>query len=120
MGRNVVKEKSRDFALNCIQLYKKLCDEKREYVISKQLLRAATSIGANIAEANFAISKKEFLAKMYIALKEAGETSYWLDLLQASQYINVEEYARYQGECEEIISLLSAITKSTKREIIEM
>lgn len=77
--KNIVFEKSKKFSLRIIGLYKYLCGEKKEYVLSKQLLRSGTSIGANIAEANCAISKKDFLVKMYIAFKECSETAYWLD-----------------------------------------
>lgn len=119
MGENVVKDRSRDFALDSIKLYKKLYQEKKEYVISKQFLRAATSIGANIAEANFAISKKEFLSKMYIALKEASETDYWIDLLYTAGYISENEYRQIYKKCQDILSLLKAITKSTRETMEE-
>ena len=79
MSENIVKDKSRAFALRIIKLYKYLNDEKKEYVISKQLLRSGTSIGANIVEAHNAMSKKEFISKMNVSLKEAAETEYWLD-----------------------------------------
>lgn len=75
---NTAKNKSKKFAIRIVKLYKYLCDEKKEYVLSKQLLRSGTSIGANLAEAECAITKKEFLAKVYIALKECSESQYWL------------------------------------------
>jgi len=81
MKENVIRDKSFEFALKIIELYKHLTTEKKEYVLSKQLLRSGTSIGANIREAELSISKKEFTAKMQIALKEASETEYWLLLL---------------------------------------
>jgi four helix bundle protein len=84
---NIDLVKSKEFALSIIDLYKVLCKEKKEFVMSKQLVRSATSIGANIVEANYAISKKEFLAKKYISLKECAETQYWLELLYESNYI---------------------------------
>ena len=87
MGDSIVFEKSKRFAIRIVKLYKYLCDEKKEVVLSKQLLRSGTSIGANIAEANSAFSKKDFLAKMYIAFKECSESKYWLDLLYKTDYL---------------------------------
>ena len=82
MKENVVKEKSMAFAIRIVNLYKLLCGDKKEYVLSKQILRAGTSIGANVVEAGCAFSKKEFIAKNYIAFKECAETKYWLELLR--------------------------------------
>jgi len=81
MKKNIVREKSMAFAIRIVNLYRILC-EKKEYVMSKQVLKAGTSIGANLAEADCAISRKDFLAKVYIAFKECAETKYWLELLQ--------------------------------------
>lgn len=114
---NIIKEKSRDFAIRIIRLYKYLCEEKKEYVLSKQLLRSGTSIGANVSEALCGISKKDFLAKMYIAYKEAAESLYWLDLLVATDYINEKEYNSINSDCEELKKLLSSITKSTQENL---
>ena len=114
---NIIKEKSRDFAIRIIHLYKYLCEEKKEYVLSKQLLRSGTSIGANVSEALCGISKKDFLAKMYIAYKEAAESLYWLDLLVATDYINEKEYNSINSDCEELKKLLSSITKSTQESL---
>lgn len=111
---NIVKDKSFDFARRIIALYKYLCDEKKEFVLSKQLLRSGTSIGANIVEAECGISRKDFLAKMYIAFKECAETKYWLELMYTSDYINEKEYSSIISDCEELLKLLSSITKSTK------
>ena len=111
---NIIKDKSRDFAIRIIRLYKYLCEEKKEYVLSKQLLRSGTSIGANVSEALCGISKKDFLAKMYIAYKEAAESMYWLDLLVATEYITEKEYNSINGDCEELKKLLSSITKTTQ------
>jgi len=110
---NAVKEKSFLFAKRIIRLYKYLCDDKREYIISKQLLRSGTSIGANIVEAECGISRKDFLAKMYIAFKECSETGYWLDLL-LGDYLTNSEHASIKKDCEELRALLSSITKTTK------
>lgn len=82
MKPNIIKDKSKSFAIRMIDLYKHLSDNKKEYIMSKQILRSGTSIGANINEAVCSISKKEFLSKMYIAYKEAAESQYWLELLK--------------------------------------
>ena len=87
LTENAVADKSLAFALRVIALYKYLCAEKNEYVLSKQVLRSGTSIGANIAEAQCAVSRKDFLSKLYIAFKECSETKYWLELLFRSDYI---------------------------------
>ena len=114
MGNNVVFEKSKEFAIRIIRLYKYLCDEKKEFVLSKQLLRSGTSIGANIAEAENAISKKDFLAKMYIAYKECAESKYWLELLYETDYLTQKEYSSLNEDCVELRKLLSSITKTLK------
>lgn len=112
---NVVVEKSKGFALRIIALYKYL-SENKEFVLSKQILRSGTSIGANIAEAQCAISRKDFLAKMYIAFKECSETAYWLELLYRSGYITNTQYDSLYADCDELFKLLSSITKSAKEE----
>ena len=104
--------KSRQFAIRIVNLYKYLCEEKREFVMSKQLLRWGTSIGANLAEAECAISKKEFLSKVYIALKECAEAKYWLEILRETDYLTKNEYESISGDCEEIRRMLSATTKT--------
>lgn len=114
MGDNIVFDKSKKFAVRIINLYKYLCSEKKEFVLSKQILRSGTSIGANISEALCAISKKDFLAKMYIAFKECSETKYWLDLLCETEYLSAEQYNSISADCAEIQKLLSSITKTTK------
>ena len=90
---------------------KKLCDTNREFVMSKQLLKSGTSIGANIKEALQGQSKADFYAKLYISLKEASETEYWLELLHESGYIGEEEFSAIYQDCQEIIKILVAITK---------
>lgn len=92
MKKNFIKEKSFSFALEVIQIYKKLNSEKKEFVMSKQLLRSGTSIGANIREAEYAQSKADFINKLSIALKEANEADYWIKLLHISGYINLEDF----------------------------
>lgn len=114
MKESIVFDKSKSFALRIIALYKYLCDEKREFILSKQLLRSGTSIGANIAEANCAYSSKEFLAKMYIAFKECAETAYWLELLYKAQYLNQPEFDSINADCTELQKILSSITKTMK------
>ena len=91
-----------------------MCNEKNEFVMSKQMLRSGTSIGANIAEAKCGSSKKDLLNKMYSAFKECSETNYWLDLLFETEYINEKEYNSIKNDCEEINKILSSITKTTK------
>ena len=108
---NVIVDKSKACALKVIALYKKLCDTNREFVMSKQLLKSGTSIGANIKEAQQGQSKADFYAKLYISLKEASETEYWLELLHESGYIGEEEFSAIYQDCQEIIKILVAITK---------
>ena len=114
MKYNVIKEKSKSFALKIISIYKSLCEERREFVLSKQLLRSGTSIGANIAGANYAQSDADSLPKMYISLKEAAKTSYWLDLLYQSNYIDKKDYDFLYPDCIEIVKIHTSITKSMK------
>lgn len=114
MKKNVVKEKSFQFAINIINLYKFLVSEKKEYVMSKQLLRSGTSIGANIAEADVAQSKKDFIYKLSISLKEASETLYWLDLLEITNYITKEQWLDVKTKCDELQRILTSIIKTTK------
>ncbi len=112
---NIILDKSFDFAIRVVKLYKYLCDEKREYVLSKQLLRCGTSVGANINEAQAGQSKADFIAKMSIASKEARETKYWIDLLIKTDYIDVNEnhVQSLIKDIEEIIKLLTSIVKSS-------
>lgn len=115
MGENAVKTKSIAFAKRIVFAYQFLCEEKKEYVLSKQMLRSGTSIGANIAEAQYGSSRKDFLNKMYIALKECSETLYWLELLSECGYFNATEYVSLREDCEELRKILSAITKTTRQ-----
>ena len=114
---SVVKEKSKLFAIRIVKLYRYLCNEKTELVLSKQLLRSGTSIGANVVEAEYAISKKEFLSKMYISLKECCETEYWLELLHETNYLNDDEFSSINKDNHELIKLLTSITKTTSKEL---
>ncbi len=106
------KRKSKVFAVRIVRLYRYLCDEKKEYVLSKQLLRSGTSIGANLAEAECAISKKDFLSKVYISLKECMETKYWLELLHETDYLTEQDYQSMNSDCEELRRMLSSTTKT--------
>ena len=111
---NVIVDKSKAFALRIIKLYKYLCKEQNEYVLSKQILRSGTSIGANVKEAIRGQSKPDFYAKLNIALKEASETEYWLELLHESEYMEPGAFQSIYADCQEIIRLLVAITKTQK------
>ena len=112
--KGTVKDKSRLFAIDIINLYKRLSESKKEYVLSKQLLRCGTSIGANVAEAESGISKKDFLSKMYIAYKECCETEFWLDVLHETQYIEEASFTSLFPKCLELKKMLSSITKTLK------
>ena len=109
-----VDQKSRQFAVRIVRLYQYLTGEKKEYVLSKQLLRSGTSIGANIAESACAFSKKDFLAKMYVAFKECNETAYWLTLLWETDYLSESEYLSISADCQELHKMLASITKTTR------
>ncbi|MBC8594284.1 four helix bundle protein [Oscillospiraceae bacterium N12] len=111
---SVISDKSLDFALRIIKAYKFLINEKQEYVLSKQILRSGTAIGALIREGEFAESKKDFIHKLSIALKEANETEYWLVLLKESDYISEESFCSIHTDCVELIKLLVSIIKSSK------
>ena len=114
MKENIVEEKSFAFAVRIVKLYKYLTEKKREYVLSKQLIRSGTSIGANICEAQKAQSRADFQSKMYIAYKEANETDYWLRLLYRTDYLTEKEYTDIDSDIKELIALLTTITNSIK------
>lgn len=114
---NIIYQKSFQFAIDIVMLHKELVQNKKEYVLSKQLLRSGTSIGANIKEALQGQSRKDFVAKMSIALKEAVESEYWLDLLYETDYLAIELYNSFISTIQEIIRLLSSIVKTTKTTI---
>ena len=109
---NAVLDKSFAFSVRIVNVYKYMTEQKREYILSKQLLRCGTSIGANVAEAQRAQSKPDFISKMSIALKEAYEVDYWLRLLHATEYIEANAYKSMHDDNEELISLLIAICKT--------
>jgi len=111
--QNLIVDKSFGYALSNIDLYKFLANEKKEYVLSKQVLRSGTSVGANIREASVSQSKREFIAKMNISLKEIHETEYWLQLLLKSNYIN--EAQALLKETDELIRILTSIIKTSNQ-----
>ena len=108
-----IRTKCLDFSIDIVKLYKKLCENKKEYVLSKQLLRSGTSIGANLVEAQNGISSKDFVAKIYISLKETAETEYWLELLQESEYLSITDSEEILNNCRELTKILMAIVKTT-------
>ena len=110
---NVIVDKSMDFSIRIVKLYKFLTENKREYVLSKQILRSGTSIGANVKEGVRGQSKADFISKMAIALKEASETEYWLELLYKTDYLNENQYNSINSDCEELIKILMSIVKTS-------
>lgn len=112
MGDNVIVDKSKQFAVRIIKLYQFLISDKKEFVLSKQVLRSGTSIGANVKEAVRGQSKADFYAKMNIALKEASETEYWLELLYETNYLTEQQYRSIYPDCQELLKILMSITKS--------
>ena len=116
MRESIIGTKSFDFAIRIVRLYKYLTDEKKEYVLSKQLLRSGTSIGANARESKNAQSRKDFLNKLNIALKEADETEYWLELLYKTDYLTDEEYRSINEDNRELIKILITIIKRLKED----
>ncbi|MBK6445942.1 MAG: four helix bundle protein [Bacteroidetes bacterium] len=117
--KSIVGKKSYDFALSIIELYKELISNNKEYVLSKQVIRSGTSIGANINEALAAESKKDFVHKLSIAVKEARETYYWLNLLKDSKYITAEKYNELGPQCDELIKMLNSIILTTKEKYLQ-
>ena len=113
---SIALEKSRKFAIRIYNLYKHLCENKKEYILAKQLLRSGTSIGANLSEAKYSISRKEFLVKTTISLKECAETEYWLDLLKETSLISKTEYDSIISDCKDILYMLISTTKKIKQE----
>ena len=111
---HIIRDRSFDFALKIIKLYSFLTDSKKEYVLSKQILKSGTSIGANIREARNAQSNSDFISKYSIALKEADETQYWIELLYASEFIDDNAYKSLNGDVNESISLLISSIKTAK------
>ncbi len=117
MSNSIIVEKSEDFAVRIIRLYKQLKDEKKDYILSRQIVRYGTSIGAYIHEAKQAQSDADFISKLNIALKEASETEYWLELLYRTDYLNEHEYLSLKSDCEELGKLLTSIIKTSKNKL---
>jgi len=111
---NQIEIKSREFAIQVVLLVRHLQNEQREYVLSKQLLRSGTSIGANVKEALRAQSKADFIHKMSIALKEASETEYWLEILHEVNYISDVDFDKIYPKCNEVLRILMSIVKTSK------
>ncbi|MFN6946903.1 MAG: four helix bundle protein [Cytophagaceae bacterium] len=114
-GKSILKEKSFLFALRVVKLYKLLCEEKREFVMSKQLLRSGTSVGANIREAQNAESKADFIHKLAISQKECDETLYWLELLFHSDYLTEIEFNSLNNHATELLKMLRSAILTTKK-----
>ena len=114
MKENVIKDKSYKFAIRIVNLYKYLVEQKKEYVLSRQLLRSGTSIGSNVCEGEDAQSRADFLSKINISLKEAKETKYWLELIRETEYITNEQFDSIYNDCIEIVKILTSIVKSLK------
>ena len=114
---NVIKDKSMEFAVRIVKLSRFLSEEKREYVLSKQVLRSGTSIGANVREGIYAQSTKDFVSKMSIALKEAAETEYWLELMHRSELLTEEAYKSIMCDCKELCKMLTVIVRKSKHNL---
>lgn len=115
MKKTIIESKSFDFAVRVVKLYKYLRKEKKENILSKQLMRSGTSIGANVSEAQFGQSKPDFYSKYSIALKEAGEAYYWIRLLYATDYLTEKEFSSLESDIKEIIAILVAISNTNHK-----
>ncbi len=113
---NIIVDKSKSFAVRIVNLYKYLCNEKKEFVLSKQLLRSGTSIGANVKEAIRGQSKDDFIHKMNISLKEASESEYWIELLFETDYIAEQQFDSIISDCRKLIKILTSIIKTGRKE----
>ncbi|MBP9119668.1 MAG: four helix bundle protein [Ignavibacterium sp.] len=114
MKENILKIKSFSFAIRTVKLYQFLCEQKKEFVLSKQLLRSGTSVGAMIREAEHSESKPDFIHKMAIAQKEINETIYWLELLKGTDYLTIEQFESINTDAVELIKMITSIIKTTK------
>lgn len=114
MPNSIMLDKAKDFAVDIVYLCRKIKKEKHESVLANQLLRAGTSIGANIYESKYANSKADFVAKMHIALKECYEAEYWLEILERTECITAGDYSEYQGACGQIRRMLISSINTTK------
>lgn len=114
MSKSILKEKSYAFAIRVVKMSQYLQEEKREYILSKQVLRSGTAIGALIREAEFGQSRADFVSKMSISLKEANETDYWLNLLKDTEYLEKEHFESIAQDCKELIAMLVSTVKTIK------
>lgn len=117
MKENLIKSKSFEFAVRIVKLYQYLCNDKKEYLLSKQLLRSGTSVGAMVREAEHSESKPDFIHKLAIAQKEINETIYWLELLNATNYLTNQQFESIINDAIQIIKLITSIIKTTKSNI---
>ena len=117
MKNNIIKEKSFDFSIRIVKLVKLLREDKKEFLITKQLVRSATSIGACIRESEYAESDNDFIHKLHIDLKETNESEYWLDLLYTTQHLTEKQHKSIINDCKEILKLLISIVKTKKENI---
>ncbi len=117
MSESIIKNKSFKFAVRIVNLYKYLIENKKEFVLSKQMLRSGTSIGANVREALNGESKADFIHKLAIAQKETDETLYWLELLKETEYITGEAFVSMQNDCTEILKIISSIIITSKKQV---
>lgn len=117
MGKNILKDKSYSFAIEVVRLSQYLVNDKKEYVISKQILRSGTPVGALIREAEFGQSRKDFISKMSISLKEANETDYWISILKDTGYIDEDKYNQLKLEISNIIRMLISSVKTAKSNV---
>ena len=115
MDNHIARNKSMDFALRIVKLYQYLCSDKKEFVLSKQLLRSGTSVGANLSESKYAQSKSDFISKCSISLKEIAETEYWLELLYKTDFLDEKQYTSINSDCSRIAKILTAIVKTAKQ-----
>jgi len=115
MGKSILKDKSYAFAIRIVRLVQYLQVEKKEFVLSKQILKSGTAIGALISEAEFGQSKADFVSKMSIALKEANETVYWLSILKDTDYLEIKLFESLHSDCNELISILVSTVKTAKQ-----
>ncbi len=116
MGESILKDKSYKFAIRIVELSQFLINDEKEFVLSRQVLKSGTSVGALIREAEFGQSKKDFTLKMNIALKEANKTDYWLSILHDTGYINQNLFSSLQNDCKELIAMLVSTVKTSKSE----
>ena len=114
MSKSILQDKSLLFAVRCVNMYRYLVDEKKEFVLSKQMLRSGTSIGANITESRNAQSDADFISKLSVALKEADETAYWFELMKMTDYITEDEYNSVNKDLGELIAMLVTTLKTKK------